>query len=309
MPDATKRNQEIARAVGKVLRKENLNLKDLQKRVPRGFWEKVRQDMGPDAPETGALRAIWKNKASRQSISEFVDSSFSESRPVRSGVMLEDAAPRQREPYDDRDIEQSVEVDTSMLVNLETEDLVSLGVMADAGENLDNLEITTLESVDLYGRDEMALTETIDIETENWPLSAAMGQMEDTLAAMDKIEGRIQDRLGQGIREMEARLVTLVRSAVQTAVQSAFANQFSSKRRSEDEECPQPTRRAIGETMELRVRVDKILFDLFQTECAAAHHGDASKTMNAVLWRYYGRPRLSFERSKLRVGKAKPKSG
>jgi hypothetical protein len=308
MPDAEKHDAQMARAIAQVLESENISLEDLKRKVPRGFWEKVRQVMGPDGPDSAVLRQNWKRKASRQAISALVEFSRSDlGREIWGPVTCEEGDSLQLEDYPDLSLEQTVDVDTSMLVSLDADDLISLGVLSDAVDGFDNSDITSTESLDIYSRDDMTLMETIDLETETWPDAATMSQVEDTQAVVEQMEGRLQDRLARVISEMESRLTALVRSAVHKGIRSALDERFSSSGQTENEECPEPSGKAAGQTMELMVNIDKSLFDLFQTESKAAYDGDASKTMNAVLWRYYGKPKLSFERQRNRGSRNKPK--
>ena len=52
--------------------------------------------------------------------------------------------------------------------------------------------------------------------------------------------------------------------------------------------------RLIGEKGHISVRVDQSLLELFERECRK-YGGNASRTMDVILWRYFGKPTLSFE--------------
>lgn len=50
-----------------------------------------------------------------------------------------------------------------------------------------------------------------------------------------------------------------------------------------------------GEKFDLRVRVDKNLADMLFEHAKRDYGGNISRTLDVLLWRFYGRPRLSWE--------------
>ncbi|MFA6221444.1 MAG: hypothetical protein WC647_03945 [Desulfomonilaceae bacterium] len=50
-----------------------------------------------------------------------------------------------------------------------------------------------------------------------------------------------------------------------------------------------------GAKFDLRVRVDKNLADMLFEHAKRDYGGNISRTLDVVLWRFYGRPQLSWE--------------
>jgi hypothetical protein len=57
-------------------------------------------------------------------------------------------------------------------------------------------------------------------------------------------------------------------------------------------------RKYLGSKQDLRVRVDKNLYELLLDHARAEFGGNASAALDAVLWTFYNRPQLSFETAK-----------
>jgi hypothetical protein len=53
--------------------------------------------------------------------------------------------------------------------------------------------------------------------------------------------------------------------------------------------------KASGKKISIRVTIDANLFELFDAECRLRFHGNATQTMNEILWLHYDKPKLSFE--------------
>jgi hypothetical protein len=68
--------------------------------------------------------------------------------------------------------------------------------------------------------------------------------------------------------------------------------------RSRDDVPPEPRktgRKYVGSKFDLRVRIDSNLFQLLEQDARENHGRNLSKALDAILWRHYGKPRLSFE--------------
>jgi hypothetical protein len=50
-----------------------------------------------------------------------------------------------------------------------------------------------------------------------------------------------------------------------------------------------------GKKENIRALIDAELWKLFDSECREHHAGNQSRALDAILWRYFNRPRLSFE--------------
>ena len=65
-----------------------------------------------------------------------------------------------------------------------------------------------------------------------------------------------------------------------------------------DEEPPMPqkdSRKFTGFKKDVRARIDGTLFELLTVDAKAQSGGNVSRQLDIILWRYYGKPKLSFE--------------
>jgi len=58
---------------------------------------------------------------------------------------------------------------------------------------------------------------------------------------------------------------------------------------------PKTRQKELGSKGDIRARIDSELLKRFEAECKRNFGGNASTALNAILWRYYGQPTLSFE--------------
>jgi len=302
MPKPVTTNEQIAQGIIKVLKKEHIAVEELKKKVPKRFWDKVREEMGDGPPDKGTISARWNRPSSGPQIRELVESLLSV--PGCRGTA--EAGPRQDpcpdtmsdphivEPSADIETDSSQDLDPSIVVDLDAEDLISMGVMSEPVDVCDACDPEATDSVDLYARDEASLVDTIDIETETWPTDVP-SISDETIIIAEQLEIRLKDHLDKLVHDVETRLTRLVQSLVHTAVEGAVAEgelPFARDR----EECPVvPDADAGVRSIPLPVRIDSNLFELFDAECRLRYHGNASQAMNAILWQHYGKPRLSFE--------------
>ena len=66
----------------------------------------------------------------------------------------------------------------------------------------------------------------------------------------------------------------------------------------EPEIAPRKGKSFYGEKFDLRVRVDRNLAEMLFAHAKRDYGGNISRTLDVVLWRFYGRPRLSWEGKK-----------
>jgi hypothetical protein len=59
---------------------------------------------------------------------------------------------------------------------------------------------------------------------------------------------------------------------------------------------PKKGKAFIGEKFDLRVRVDRALYMKLFEDAARNYTGNMSRCLDVALWRYYGRPKLSWEK-------------
>jgi len=112
----------------------------------------------------------------------------------------------------------------------------------------------------------------------------------------DKVDKR---ELESMLQALELRLTTLIDQRIDEAMATAgggIAVTFDNL------DLP-PVPPKVGEAKkkfkgfkgDLRVRIDKNLYDLLEKDVKAHFGHNWSRALDAVLWRYYGRPKLSFE--------------
>ncbi len=305
MPKPVTTNEEIAKGIIKVLKRENIAVEELKKKVPKRFWDKVREEMGSAPPDKGTISARWNRPSSGPQIRELVESSL----PVPGCRGTKVSAPRKQPSPDtmsdphvvelcaDIETDPSEELDPSLVVDLDSEDLISMDVMGAPVDVCGPCDPDPSESVDLYATDATSLVDTIDIETETWPTDASL-LSDETIAVADQLESKLTGRLETLVHDLETRLTGLVQSLVHTAMQEAGIAQGEASVELDREECPvaRKTKAAAeGKSVALRARIDLNLFELFDADCRSKYQGNASQAMNAILWRHYGKPVLSFE--------------
>ena len=100
----------------------------------------------------------------------------------------------------------------------------------------------------------------------------------------------------QMMQQLETRLTTMIDTKLKAAMEA------SGPRMSLDKEAPplppkggEYGRKFEGQKDDLRARIDSVLFRLLDRECNRDFNGNMSRCMDAVLWRYFGKPKLSFE--------------
>lgn len=103
------------------------------------------------------------------------------------------------------------------------------------------------------------------------------------------------------MQELERRLTKTLEDRMECAVETRVAEFLKSKYgalgaadRDEPPLPPKKGKKFLGEKRDIRGRIDANLWELFQKECTE-HNGNVSKTLDTILWRYFGKPRLSFE--------------
>jgi hypothetical protein len=58
---------------------------------------------------------------------------------------------------------------------------------------------------------------------------------------------------------------------------------------------PKYSRKFTGFKDDVRARIDRTLFKLLIADAKAQSGGNVSRQLDIILWRYYGKPKLSFE--------------
>jgi hypothetical protein len=103
------------------------------------------------------------------------------------------------------------------------------------------------------------------------------------------------------LQELEKRLTKTIEDRMECAVETRLTeflrSKYSTPEDSERDEPPLPPRKGkkfLGEKKDLRGRIDTNLWELFHQECNK-YNGNVSQTLDTILWRYFGKPKLSFE--------------
>lgn len=146
---------------------------------------------------------------------------------------------------------------------------------------------------DLSGRDSMSDT----VELDKTFVFEDGGGRADLDNCGDEPSDRISmDKVLVLMTELEARLTQFVDEKIVAALETRTGGPDPDMPASPP---PRPKtgpsgKRLAGSKCDVRVRVDKVLWDLFQQE-VIRHNGNASAAMDTILWNYFGRPPLSFQ--------------
>jgi len=121
-----------------------------------------------------------------------------------------------------------------------------------------------------------------------------------SVATKETVKGDKRAKAGAITREETARLMqeleTRLTKMVNDKLRAALATRPPSvESRDLPPATPKEGKKFKGSKEDLRVRIDSELWRLLDDECARDLAGNMSRCLDAVLWRYYGRPRLSFE--------------
>jgi|GEM_PF-3325111 len=121
---------------------------------------------------------------------------------------------------------------------------------------------------------------------------------------MKRLRGEVDDKqqshedsatnITHAIHILQNRLITL---------EGQMSQMASELRAIKDTTPPNPVHEADippygpqgSSTGNLNANVDKVLYDLVRQEAEKHHGGTNTRALETILWRYYGKPRLSFE--------------
>lgn len=294
MPKPVTTNEHIARGIVEVLKKECISLEELNRKVPKRFWDKVRDAMGEDSPDKGTISARWNRPSSGPQIRGLVASWLSNPDRLAAEIACD---PHVVEPYADIEVDPPDDLDPSLVVDLDAEDLVSMGAMTETIDDLDTCELDSSDPADLYGGHGGSLVDTIDIETETWPFDSSV-MSDDSIFVAQELQRRFTERFEDLARELETKLVLRLHSLVQEAVEKSHPSGTIDSPRINREACPVAPKirgKGTGKKVSIRVTIDANLFELFDAECRLRFHGNSANAMNEILWHHYHKPMLSFE--------------
>jgi hypothetical protein len=96
------------------------------------------------------------------------------------------------------------------------------------------------------------------------------------------------------LEEQEEKLTRLIDEKIQAALGRRPSDMTAGE--ANDPPLPPKTgKKSAGAKWDLRVRIDSNLLDLLESDCQRRYNGNMSRCLDAILWRYYGQPALSFE--------------
>lgn len=149
---------------------------------------------------------------------------------------------------------------------------------------------------DLAGRE--SLSETVELDKAF--LFEHGVELTDLDNGGDERSERVSlDKVLVLMTELEARLTEFIDEKIEETLEDRARDIHDYKR--ESPPTPPKTGRSgkkfAGSKGDIRVRVDKVLCDLFQEE-VMRHNGNASAAMDTILWNYFGKPTLSFQKGK-----------
>jgi hypothetical protein len=98
------------------------------------------------------------------------------------------------------------------------------------------------------------------------------------------------------LEEQEQKLTRLIDEKIQAALGRRPADMKAGE--ADDPPLPPKTgKKFAGAKGDLRARIDANLLKLLENDCDRHYNGNMSRCLDAVLWRYYEKPALSFEES------------
>lgn len=139
----------------------------------------------------------------------------------------------------------------------------------------------------------------LTVELDGLVTIGILEHLERTIQARMQIAlGGISFETKQALRRMEERLTALLDQRVKEAVGKISVNGTRSAT-IDDPPKPEKTGRKkkkfAGKRANIRGLVDENLAKLLEKDCRERYDGNMSRTLTAILWRYFGKPRLSFE--------------
>lgn len=96
------------------------------------------------------------------------------------------------------------------------------------------------------------------------------------------------------LKDQEEKLTRLIDEKIQAALGRRPPDMTACEKN--DPPLPPKTgKKFAGAKGDLRVRIDSNLLDLLESDCQRYYNGNMSRCLDALLWRYYEKPALSFE--------------
>ncbi|MEW6137826.1 MAG: hypothetical protein AB1733_06275 [Thermodesulfobacteriota bacterium] len=111
----------------------------------------------------------------------------------------------------------------------------------------------------------------------------------------DKYDNVDKREVESMLQSLEARLTTLIEKRFSEAVTAQGVTVDKVDMPPVPPKVGEAGKKFAGSKSDLRARVDSNLFERLESEAQAHFSGNMSRCLDVVLWRYFGKPRLSFE--------------
>ena len=98
----------------------------------------------------------------------------------------------------------------------------------------------------------------------------------------------------QTLAELESRLMHMIDEKIQTAFEQVGKVDIVDNPPLPPKEGPKG-KRLKGEKKDIRALIDAVLWERLMQDCRDKHGNNISRTLDVILWRYFGKPKLSFE--------------
>jgi hypothetical protein len=119
----------------------------------------------------------------------------------------------------------------------------------------------------------------------------------DTVEAEPVHETVTKEEVSNMLQQTEARLSALIDSKIKAAFGEG-GSVVSAGKRDDPPRPPKEGKRFTGKKEDIRARIDSELFKRLNEDCEH-YGGNMSTCLDAILWRYYEKPRLSFEKPQI----------
>ncbi|MBI5572608.1 MAG: hypothetical protein HY914_21875 [Desulfomonile tiedjei] len=292
-------NEGIARACVTVMAERGVTLDMLRKRVPRGFWERVIENL-PEGSTTPSGEP-WSNK-------EHLSAHWKRNQGEIAGFILRyrqqtDTAGLPADAVTDAVASGSEETTPSIVVRLDTEELQTLDILTgstgDADERPEPLSQPKPAFIADRPFEEVQADALLDTSELIDTLKSAQDRIAETRSTAEPdgtpLEEAIMAKVTARIEVLEARLTTSLVNKIRIFMETQNRSAADSFK---DEDPPVPQRlgrRFRPKKTYIHAKIDKNLFEILDRESRAKHEGNISRALDAILWRYYGKPKLSFE--------------
>jgi hypothetical protein len=255
-------HEQIARACAETMLNEGVSLERLKKRAPRFFWEKVARLL-PEGMKNLTLANVWAR--SREELEGLIQAELDNPGKISPTLQREES-----------------------------------GGPSVKDDKLDHATENPRAEIEPANHDNIDQAPTTD---DNLATPAKI----DTLATIadEEATGEAHQPAIIANLDHETRLKTLEDRLQAIAVKldnlASIPNIANIANVDQKADPPLPKRggpsgkRLPGEKRDVRARIDRNLYALLEKDCKQRYGGNWSHTLDAVLWRAYGKPCLSFE--------------